>query len=96
MPVRRSQFKARPSSPPSRGNGGGRIDPLRRLDLVHARDLLEYGAAQPRSGRQLLAGLLPDDVLGVPVRPALIVLAGPLLVFAMRGRRASERGREFG
>src|SRR5712671_665426 len=28
--------------------------------------------------RQLLAGLLPDDVLGVPVRPVRIVLAAPL------------------
>src|SRR6266576_6345357 len=45
--------------------------------------------------RQRLAGLLPDDVVGVPVRPVRIVLAGPLLVLAVRGRRTSERGREL-
>ena len=34
--------------------------------------------------RAVLAGLLPDDVLGVPVRPVRIVLAGPLLVLAVQ------------
>src|SRR6266699_6459617 len=49
------------------------------------------------SRRQLLAGLLPDDVLGVPIRPVRIVLAaGSLLVLAMRRRRTSERGGEVG
>ena len=46
--------------------------------------------------RQRLAGLLVDDVLGVPVWPVHIVLAGPLLVLAMRSRSASKRGREIG
>src|ERR1700691_4694909 len=32
------------------------------------------------SRRQLLAGLLPDDVVGVPVRPVRVGLAGLLLV----------------
>src|SRR5216683_4470774 len=49
-----------------------------------------------RSRGQLLAGLLPDDVVGVPVRPVRIVLAaGPFLVLAVRGRRTSERGRKL-
>lgn len=40
------------------------------------------------SQRQILAPLLSDYVLGVPVRPVLIVRApGPLLVLAVRGRR---------
>src|ERR1700686_3409870 len=47
-----------------------------------------------RLRRQRLAGLLPDDVLGVPVRPVHIVLAGPLLVLSVRGRCAPERGRD--
>src|SRR5882724_11916521 len=48
------------------------------------------------SCRQLLAGLLADDVVGVPVRPVHIVLAaGPFLVLAVRGCRTSERGREL-
>src|SRR5258705_13167412 len=46
--------------------------------------------------RQRLAGLLPDDVVGVPVRPVRIVAAGSLLVLAMRGGCASERGRKLG
>jgi hypothetical protein len=50
--------------------------------------------AAARDGSSL-PGLLPHDVLGVPVRPACIVLAGPLLVLAVRGRRTSERGREL-
>src|ERR1700686_3607651 len=48
------------------------------------------------SCRQRLFCLPPDHVLGVPVRPVRILLADPLLVLAMRGRRTSERGREFG
>ena len=44
--------------------------------------------------RQLLAGLLRHHVLGVPVRPVIMWSAGPLLVLAVRGRRAPERGRE--
>ena len=35
-------------------------------------------------------------VLGVPARPVRVVLAGALLVLAVRGRRASQRGREIG
>ena len=41
--------------------------------------------------RQLLAGLLRRDVLGVPVRPVRIPHAGPLLVLAVRGLGAAER-----
>src|SRR5229473_4031541 len=47
------------------------------------------------SGRQLLAGLLLDDVRGVPVRPVRIVLADPLLVLAVRRRGTPERGCEL-
>ena len=47
--------------------------------------------------RQLLAGLLGHDVLGVPVRPVGVVLAAiALLVLAMGGRGAAERSGEFG
>src|SRR5919112_5345522 len=44
--------------------------------------------------RQRLAGLLVDNVLGVPLGPVHIGLAGPLLVLAVRSRCATERGRE--
>src|SRR3954470_24158865 len=45
----------------------------------------------------LLAVLFVDDVVGVPVRPVLIVLAAvALLVFAMGGGRPAERGGEIG
>jgi len=43
----------------------------------------------------LLAGLLPNDVLGVPVRPVRIRLPGPLLVLGVRCLRTSERGRKL-
>src|SRR6201746_722090 len=46
--------------------------------------------------RQRLAGLLPDDVVGVPDRPVHVMLAGALLVFAVCCRRAPQRGFEFG
>jgi hypothetical protein len=47
--------------------------------------------------RQFLAGLLGDDVAGVPGRPIFIVLAAvPLLVLAMRSGGAKERRREIG
>jgi hypothetical protein len=47
----------------------------------------------PKTGNRtvvgrLRAGLLPDDVVGVPIRPVRIGLAGPLLVLAVRGRHA--------
>src|SRR5688572_27555551 len=45
--------------------------------------------------RQRLAGLLIDDVLGVPLGPVHIVLAGPLLMLAVRSRCATERGRQI-
>src|SRR5580693_7944610 len=48
------------------------------------------------SCRQFRAGLLPDDIVGVPIRPVRIGLAGPLLVLAVRGCRSSERGRKLG
>jgi hypothetical protein len=34
--------------------------------------------------RQFLPGLLADDVVGVPVRPAFVVMADPLFLLAMR------------
>ena len=44
------------------------------------------------SQRQRLAGLLLDDVLGVPIRPVHVVLtAVPLLVLAMGDRRTAQR-----
>src|SRR5437660_11393978 len=50
-----------------------------------------------RSQWQLLAGLLRDDVGGVPVRPVFIVPAAvPLLVLAVRGGRAPQRARKIG
>src|SRR5712675_1410207 len=50
-----------------------------------------------RSQWQILAGLLGDDVGGVPVRPVFIVPAAvPLLVLAVRCRRAPERACEVG
>ena len=53
----------------------------------------------PSSGRYLcrqrLAGLFLDDVRGVPVRPVHVILAGPLLVFAVRSRGAPECGRKL-
>src|SRR5215217_1788014 len=45
--------------------------------------------------RQWPAGLLVDDVLGVPVGPVHIVLASPLLVLAVRRRSPMERSREI-
>jgi hypothetical protein len=47
-----------------------------------------------RSRRQRLAGLLPHDVVGVPVRPVRIWAAGPFLMLAMRRRCAPERAGE--
>src|SRR5262249_28249990 len=44
------------------------------------------------SHRQRRAGLLGNHVLGVPVGPVRVVLAGQLLVLAMRHRRALQRG----
>src|SRR5579862_942835 len=58
-----------------------------------------YRTAVEGSGRlqrRLLAGLLPDDVLGIPVRPVVVILAGPLLVLAMRHGCAPHRGGEVG
>src|SRR6476659_10033687 len=50
-----------------------------------------------RSQWQRLAGLLIDDVFGVPVRPVRIVQAAvALLVLAMRGRCTAQRDRELG
>ena len=44
---------------------------------------------------QFLSRLLPDEVLGVPVRPVFIALAaGPLLMLAVRCLRPPQRGRE--
>src|SRR5512138_265119 len=49
------------------------------------------------SRRLLLAGLLADDVAGLPVRPLGVVLtAVPLLVLTMGGRGAAQRGGEIG
>src|SRR3954467_6935043 len=45
---------------------------------------------------QRLAGLLVDDVFRIPIRPVLIVLAGPFLVLAVRSRRALQRSRKIG
>src|ERR1700722_5588577 len=47
------------------------------------------------SGWQWLAGLLADDVFGVPVRPVHIMPACSFLMLAMRGCGAPQRGREF-
>jgi hypothetical protein len=44
----------------------------------------------------LSAGLLADDVIGVPVRPVRIVGAGPLLMLAMRDGGAPERSGKIG
>src|ERR1700752_1010966 len=53
-------------------------------------------STSPCSHRQLFAGLLLDDVLGVPVRPVGIVLAAvALLVLAMGGGSAAQRRRKF-
>ena len=46
------------------------------------------------SCRQLLAGLLRDHVLGVPVGPVLVGLARARLVLAVRGGRAPQRARQ--
>src|SRR5580704_3438041 len=40
--------------------------------------------------------MLSDDVVSVPVRPVRIGFAGPLLMLAVRSRRASECGRKLG
>src|SRR5271168_2424073 len=45
---------------------------------------------------RVLTRLLPDDVVGVPVRPVLVVAANPLLVLAVRRGGAPERSGEFG
>jgi hypothetical protein len=47
------------------------------------------------SRRQLPAGLLTDDELRIPVGPVFIVLAGLLLVLAVRGGSKAKRTREF-
>jgi hypothetical protein len=44
---------------------------------------VDTSAAPPRDD-SLLAGPLPDNVLGVPGRPVRILPAGPLLVLAVR------------
>jgi hypothetical protein len=48
------------------------------------------------SGWRWLAGLLADDVLGIPVRPVHIMPACSFLMLAMRGGGAPQRGRELG
>jgi hypothetical protein len=45
--------------------------------------------------RQFLPGLLADDVVGVPVRPAFVVMADPLFLLAMRCRGTPERAGEL-
>src|ERR1700752_2414772 len=53
-------------------------------------------STSPCSHRQFFAGLLLDDVLGVPVRPVGIVLAAvALLVLAMGDGGATQRGGKF-
>ena len=39
--------------------------------------------------------LLPDDILGVPIRPVRIMPAGSVLMLAIRVRIAPQRGREL-
>src|SRR5207248_140812 len=48
-----------------------------------------------RSLRQLRAGLLCDHVLGIPIRPVGVSLAGAFLVLAVSGLRTPKRAREI-
>src|SRR5947209_4526422 len=49
------------------------------------------------SGRQVLPGLLADQVFGVPVRPVLVMpAAGALLMLAMGGAGPAQGRGEFG
>ena len=45
--------------------------------------------------RQLLAGLLRHHILGVPVGPVRVALAGALLVLAVGGLRTPKRARQI-
>src|ERR1700735_5503549 len=53
-------------------------------------------ARRSRSFRQLFAGLLAHQVLGIPVRPVLIVLAASALLMLAVGRsRTTKRARQI-
>src|SRR6478609_79752 len=74
-------------------NGGG--GPAR--DVAQTMLRVPAGWRCRTSQRQRFTGLFLGDVLGVPVRPVRIVLATvPLLVFAVGGGCAAERGGEVG
>src|SRR5205823_12074587 len=45
--------------------------------------------------RQLRAGLLRDHILGVPIRPVRVSLAGPFFVLAVRCLRPPKRARQI-
>jgi hypothetical protein len=82
----------------------GRHRPSRRASAAPSEgsiSFIERTPTTPASYRcsrgQRLPALLRNDVFGVPIGPAhRIVLAGPLLVLAVRGRSAAERACELG
>ncbi len=96
LSLHRSDAPLLPASPPRQYATEKVLESRKHRDLLRMRDEA-WPSLTTAAYRQLLAGLLADDVFGVPVRPVLIVLAAvPLLVLAMRDGRAPERTRQIG
>src|SRR5215472_11265780 len=62
---------------------------------THAAEAYIGRLANQRLFGQVHAGMFTKNVLGIPVRPGLVAFAGLLLMLAMRGGSAPQRGRKL-